>query len=245
MTTSQQQIGITPTAVPTRRLAGWLPAGMLDWPGRLSTTVFLGGCDFRCPFCHNGQLVGAPAVPADWDQLLAHLTEKRDWIDGVVITGGEPTTDPGLRDVLETMAELSVPVKLDTNGNHPDVVEEFLSDGLLAFVALDIKTVPAHYASLTGVDGVAERVARTVDLLIGSGVCHEFRTTAYPGAVALDDFAAIARQLEGGDRYAIQQFRPDNAMDPRASVVLPYRADALVTAAAVCETFLPTTVRGV
>jgi len=218
---------------------------MLDWPGRLTTTVFLGGCNFSCPFCHNGQLLAEPAEPGDWDALVAHLSQKRDWIDGVVITGGEPTTDPGLRDLLEVLAALRIPVKLDTNGSNPSLVQEYLADNLVEFVALDVKTIGAHYESLTGVEDAADCVVRTIDILIGSGIPHEFRTTAYPGAVALDDFATIARQLEGGDRYAIQQFRPDNAMDPRASAVLPYRTDALLEAAAACEAFLPTTLRGV
>ncbi len=76
---------------PTDRLVGWLPAGMLDWPGRLTATLFLGGCDFRCPFCHNAALVAPPAQPASWDDLAAYVSSKRDWLDGVVITGGEPT----------------------------------------------------------------------------------------------------------------------------------------------------------
>lgn len=245
MITPQHKAGQSHTETPTRRLAGWLPAGMLDWPGRLTTTVFLGGCNFACPFCHNGQLLTEPTEPGDWDALVAHLTNKRDWIDGVVITGGEPTTDPGLRDLLESVAGLRIPVKLDTNGSNPQLVERLLADDLVAFVALDVKTIGAHYDTLTGLGGSAETVARTADMLIGSGVPHEFRTTAYPGAVALDDFAEIAHQLEGGDRYAIQQFRPENALDPRASAVLPYRREALLAAAIECESYLPTALRGV
>jgi pyruvate formate lyase activating enzyme len=245
MITPQRHATKPELAAPTRRFAGWLPAGMLDWPGRLTTTIFLGGCDFRCPFCHNGQLVAEPDRSADWGAFVTHLDDKRDWLDGVVITGGEPTTDPGLRTLLEALAEMRLPVKLDTNGNHPELIAEFLADGLVAFVALDVKTVAMHYGALTGVEGAGGRVTRTAGILIGSGVAHEFRTTAYPGAVALDDLVDIARLLEGGDRYVIQQFKPDNAMDPRASSVLPYRADALVAAASLCDKHLPTTLRGV
>ncbi len=245
MPTPQTHTGAPAVATPTQRLAGWLPAGMLDWPGRLTTTIFLGGCDFRCPFCHNADLVVQPSAPADWSALVDYLAGKRDWLDGVVVTGGEPTTDPGLRGLLEVLDSLRVPVKLDTNGNHPDIVERLIADGLVSFVALDVKTTPEHYAALTGVDGAADRVVRTADLLISSGIAHEFRTTAYPGALALDDFTTIAQLLEGGDHYAIQQFRPENAMDPRASTVLPYRTEALLAAATACDTYLPTTLRGV
>ncbi len=245
MITPQDRTEKVDPEAPTCRLAGWLPAGMLDWPGRLTTTVFLGGCNFRCPFCHNGQLLSEPTEPGDWDGLVTHLTEKRDWIDGVVITGGEPTTDPGLRDLLESVAALRIPVKLDTNGSNPHLVQELLSDNLVEFVALDVKSVSDRYATLTGCDDSADMAARTIDMLIGSGVPHEFRTTAYPGAVALDDFAVIAQQLQGGDRYAIQQFRPENALDPRASAVVPYHRDALLAAAIACESYLPTALRGV
>lgn len=244
MNSPHTQAESTSVEAPTRRLVGWRPAGMLDWPGRVTTTIFLGGCDFRCPFCHNGQLVTEPAECADWNALAAHLIEKRDWLDGVVITGGEPTTDPALRTVLEALSELDMPVKLDTNGNHPEIVAELIAEGLVAFVALDIKSLRDRYDAVSGVEGSGERVTRTIESLIGSGIAHEFRTTAYPGAVALDDFAKIAQTLRGGDRYAIQQFQPDNAMDPRAVSVLPYHADELAEAVIECRKYLPTALRG-
>jgi pyruvate formate lyase activating enzyme len=217
---------------------------MLDWPGRLSATVFLGGCDFRCPFCHNEALVSVPDASADWNILLAHLEAKRHWLDGVVITGGEPTLDPGLPEMLRTFARMEIPVKLDTNGNHPDVLRSLLSEGLISYVALDIKTPFARYAALTGVAESGANVAESVEIIIDSGVAHEFRTTVYPGAVSLEDLEDIARAVEGGDRYALQQFVPTTTLDPRASAVLPFNPDALHETASSCCRYLPTTVRG-
>ena len=240
----QQTTAVTCEA-PTSRIAGWLPAGMLDWPGRLSATVFLSGCDFRCPFCHNPGLIGSTCGEAAWKPLAEHLTEKRGWLDGVVVTGGEPTTDPGLRDLLCALKVMGMPVKLDTNGNNPEAVRSIIEDDLVSMVALDIKTLPGRYDRLTGVHGSGDRVVQTAALLIDSGVSHEFRTTAYPGGLALDDFEAIASLLEGGDNYVIQQFRPEGTLDPRASAVLPYRADALLGVASLCCAYLPTTTRGV
>lgn len=242
-------MSVSPTRIstakgPTQRLAGWLPAGMLDWPGRLSATIFLGGCDFRCPFCHNAALISAPTEPAAWSGLAEHLEAKRGWLDGVVITGGEPTTDPDLVRTLEYFAEMHMPVKLDTNGNNPDVLETVLAAGLVSYVALDIKTAFDRYDELTGARDAGSRVSRSVELIVTSGVPHEFRTTAYPGAMMLDDLVEIARSLEGGDRYAVQQFVSETTLDPRASAVLPYRPDALVEVVERCNTYIPTVLRG-
>ncbi len=217
---------------------------MLDWPGRVSATIFLGGCDFRCPFCHNAALINAPQESASWSGLAAHLDAKRGWLDGVVITGGEPTTDPDLLRTLEFFSEMRMPVKLDTNGNNPEVLESVLGDGLVSYVALDLKTTFDRYDMLTGVHDAGSRVSRSVELIVASGVPHEFRTTAYPGAIILDDLIDIARSLEGGDRYAVQQFVPATTLDPRASAVLPYRPDALAQVVIQCNDYIPTVLRG-
>lgn len=243
MTTPPTGAPVRATA-PTGRLAGWQPAGMLDWPGRLTTTVFISGCEFRCPFCHNPSLLASGGECGDWDALAAHLDDKRGWLDGVVITGGEPTGDPALFDLLGELKRRSVPVKLDTNGSNPQVLARAISDKMVSYVALDVKTLPERYGALTSRPGTGEAVLECIDTIISSGIAHEFRTTAYPGAVSLDDFTAIAGLVEGGDRYAIQQFNPTTTLDPRAAGVLPYRADALHAAAAACERYLPTVVRG-
>ena len=232
------------TQAPTDRIAGWMPAGMLDWPGRLTATVFLAGCSLRCPFCHNPSLVSADNAEASWTDLEKYLRTKRDWLDGVVITGGEPTDDPCIDVLLQRIGELGYPVKLDTNGSNPDTLENLLATGLIAHVALDIKTTLGRYDALVGRSGTAMRVERTLTLLRRSGVSHEFRTTAYPGAVTIDDLPAIAGMLRGGDLYAIQQFVPDTTLDPRAGAVLPFRPDALHAIAKHCDRYLPTIERG-
>lgn len=217
---------------------------MLDWQGRLTTTLFLSGCSLRCPFCHNPGLIGNAEHSADWSAFEQYLVEKRDWLDGVVITGGEPTDDPGLAELLQRIASLGYEVKLDTNGTNPDTLEALLHAGLVRHVALDIKTTPERYDALVGRRGTAMRVQRTIELLRTSNVSHEYRTTAYPGALAIDDLPVIARSLDGGPLYAIQQFVPEHTLDPRAGAVLPFRPDALHEAAALCGRHLPTIVRG-
>jgi pyruvate formate lyase activating enzyme len=215
---------------------------MLDWEGHLTTTVFVAGCNLRCPYCHNPDLLVA-GDRLDTEPLIEHLHAKRDWLDGAVITGGEPTLDPGLFDLLDEIAALCLPVKLDTNGTKPDVLRGLIESGLVSAVALDIKTSPHRYGEL-GPGSRWEPVSESLRLVLGSGIPHEVRTTAYPGLVAIDDLAAIARSAAGADRYRIQQFRPDRTLARTAGRISPYSAEALHDAAVACSEYVPTSVRG-
>lgn len=217
---------------------------MLDWPGRISTTLFLSGCTLRCPYCHNPGLVPCGSSSGTWDKLLAHLSVRRGWIDGVVLTGGEPTADPDLTGMLEALSERGIPVKLDTNGSAPHVLERVIEAGLVDYVALDVKTFPGRYARF-GPAGVGESVTRSISMLLSSGVAHEFRTTVYPPLITPDELPELASSLRGGDSYAIQQFRPDRTLDATAASVAPAHPLEILQAAEKCSRYLPTTTRGV
>ncbi len=217
---------------------------MLDWPGRMATSLFLSGCGFACPYCHNRHLLHPIDVPGDWAAFATHVLEKRAWLDGVVVTGGEPTDDPDLRELLHAIADMGMPVKLDTNGSRPELVRQLISEGLVSAIAVDIKAAPSHYAAITGWEGAADAVSETVAVVIGSGIEHEFRTTAYPGAVSPLDLEHIAHSLRGGRMYAIQQFRPVDGMPQGVASVEPYADDTLLDAAQECSRHLPTVVRG-
>ncbi len=232
------------TETPSRRIAGILPAGMLDWPGRVAPTIFLSGCNFTCPYCHNAELL-APSVSEDgWGEVKAYLRRRRSWIDGVVITGGEPASDPDLIPLLTAIADEGLPIKLDTNGSRPDVVERVIADGLVQRLAIDIKTTWERYPEISGVPDVAAAVRQTVAIVAQSGIPHEYRTTVYPGIVAPEDLPEIAAELSGGELYAIQQFRSGQTLDPRADAIEPYNADILRHAASQCDKYLPTITRG-
>ncbi len=224
-------------------MAGFLPTGMLDWPGNVATTVFLTGCTLRCPYCHNPSLIEAHGTPGVWEDLLAHLTVRRGWIDGVVVSGGEPTADPDLVALLESLVARGLRVKLDTNGTRPDVLERLLASGLVEYVALDVKTLPHRYGTL-GAPGAGELVLESVSLLRRAAIPHEYRVTVYPPVISCEELPDLARLLAGGPLLAIQRFRPGRTLDHRAGDVDPVSPDDLASAARTCSTFLPTVTRG-
>jgi pyruvate formate lyase activating enzyme len=217
---------------------------MRDWPGKVTATLFLSGCSLHCPYCGNAALRSPTRDPVDWEHIVEHLHATRSMLDGVVITGGEPTEDPDLPSLMAALADIRVPAKLDTNGMRPDVLRLLLAEQLVSFVALDVKAVPSRYREITGHVGSASLVAESIEAIIRSGVEHEFRTTVFPGAVEADDLPRIARSLRGGRLYALQQFRPGHTLESTASDVPPYDAQTLRAAARACSAHLPTIVRG-
>ena len=152
---------------------------LLDFPGRVACTVFLDGCNFRCPFCHNSELLEGKAEPVmDDAELLAFLQKRKGILDGVCITGGEPTLQPELESLLRRIKELGYPVKLDTNGYRPQILRKLVEAGLVDYVAMDIKNGPEDYAQTVGLQKMdLSRIEESIRFLTQSGVDYEFRTT--------------------------------------------------------------------
>ena len=216
-----------------------------NWPGRRTATILLGGCNLSCPFCFDPEHVGRRRSNTTVAQLAEQLAFRAPTLDGVVISGGEPTTCSALGSLLHAIAATNLPVKLDTNGTQPEVLESLIADGLLDFISLDVKTTPERYDRLTGGSRVWEQVERSIALLLGGDVDHEFRTTCYPFAIPSSYLPALATRLAGGKRYALQQFQPRRTLDPAAATVAPYSADELRRVAMLCSVHIPTVVRGV
>ena len=181
---------------------------LLDYPGKVACTVFLGGCDLRCPFCHNSGLVAGP-MPAELDDgaLLAFLDKRRGLLDGVCVTGGEPLLRPELPQLLSRIKELGYPVKLDTNGGRPERLRALLEAGLVDYVAMDIKNSPERYEETAGVPGLDLAPFReSVSLLLRGTVDYEFRTTVVREFHDADSFQAIGPWIAGARRYFLQSF---------------------------------------
>ena len=211
-------------------LRGWVRTSLIEFPDHIATVLFTGGCNFRCPMCHNADLVlrpdSGPALPEE--EVWAFLERRRGLVNGAVITGGEPTQDRDLPAFLRRLRRHHLDIKLDTNGYCPDVLQALLTEGLVDYVALDVKAPPAKYPALTGLGDVdVSRVERSITLLRRSGVAHEFRTTVVPGLLVEEDIAAIARWIAGVQHYVLQQFRPLHTLDPSLARVKPYPAARL------------------
>jgi len=181
---------------------------LLDFPGRVACTVFLGGCDFRCPFCHNSGLLdaGAPALMDD-TELLEFLEKRKGILDGVAFTGGEPLLRPELPALMEKIRALGYPIKLDTNGNHPDKLKAVINAGLVAYVAMDIKNSPERYAGTIGLETFdIAKIQESLDFLRSGAVDYELRTTVVDEFHDDDSFRGIAQWIKGAKRYYLQCF---------------------------------------
>ena len=192
------------------RIAGYQPVSLLDFPGKVAAVVFTQGCPLRCVYCHNPELIPPLGKEAlEKGDVIDRLAARRHFLDGVVVTGGEPTVHPDLPGFLREIKALGLETKLDTNGVHPTMVARILKEGLADFVAMDLKHVWERYPDVVGraLPLVAENCRETFRLLRASGVPCEFRTTVYPALHDVDDLMRIAGMLGDGDRYALQAVR--------------------------------------
>ena len=181
---------------------------LLDYPGRVACTVFLGGCDLRCPFCHNSGLIAGP-LPAELDsqELLDFLSRRRGLLDGVCVTGGEPLLRPELPLLLQKIKALGYPVKLDTNGSHPQQLQSLIKEGLVDYVAMDVKNSPQRYGETVGVPALELLpFQESISLLLQGQVDYEFRTTVVREFHDKDSFRAIGPWIAGAKRYFLQNF---------------------------------------
>ena len=181
---------------------------LLDFPGRVACTVFLGGCDLRCPFCHNFELVDGSAPPVmDDAQLLAFLEKRRGLLDGVAITGGEPTLRPDLPDLIRSIRALGYAVKLDTNGTHPGVLSSLLEENLLDYAAMDVKNTQEKYALTAGLASFdLSAVRESLALLRSHQTEYELRTTVVDELHEPEDFHGIGELAAGAPRFFLQAF---------------------------------------
>ena len=192
-------------------IGGFLKNSFIDFPGNISAVIFTAGCNFKCDFCHNSQLIPlAEKSNVSLIEIFDFLVKRRGLIDAVVITGGEPTIQSDLKDVVMKIKKLGYLVKLDTNGSNPYILEELLSEGLLDYVAMDVKEMPENYDRFC--KGIGKNIEKSMALLKNSGVPHEFRTTFEPRLSTLD-IEKIAALVGEGENYFIQKYNlPDETV---------------------------------
>ena len=196
------------------KILGFIPTSFSDWDGKLVSILFLGGCNYRCPFCQNYPLLieEDPEREVAWDEVARHLKNKKQWIDGMVVSGGEPLLHPEVFDLCTRIKELGFPVKMDTNGSLPYVLMELVERRLVDYVAMDIKTaLDERYSKACGLKVETGLVERSIDFLMKGRLDYEFRTTLVPGLVGKPEISSIVKRIKGARKYALQQFVPDNA----------------------------------
>lgn len=210
-----------------------------DFPGHISATVFLGGCSFRCPYCHNRDLVLNPEEypTIDMDGFLGFLDSRMNWLEGVCISGGEPLLSEELETLIRVVKERKFLVKLDTNGSCPERLAGLLREGLLDWIAMDIKAPLDRYREVTRSDVRESDIERSASLIRASGLPHIFRTTVVPTLIGREDIRRIGEWLQGAELYQLQQFVPRNTIDPAFLDVAPYPREEFVMLAEIAENY--------
>ncbi len=214
------------------RIVGFLPTSLIDWDKKITSVIFIGGCNFACPFCHNPEVANdSPKLPTiTWEELKGSLESKLGWLDGVVITGGEPMMHPEIFELCAKIKQLGLKVKLDTNGSFPYPLKRAIAQKLVDFVAMDIKAPlnEGRYSQAVGRPlPTLSTIRRSIRLLLESGVEYEFRITMVPGLVNPEDMPAIGTALKGANTVVLQQFVPENARTKMYQEKKPYTQEEI------------------
>ena len=190
------------------QIHGFNKTTLLDYPGLVAATIFTGACNFRCPYCHNAELVlnpsSQPVIPEE--EIIAHLKKRRGITQGVCITGGEPTLQKDLKDFIKKLKELELKVNLDSNGYKPEVLKDLVKEGLLDYVAMDVKAPLDEYDIIAGVKLDSSKLKESIDFLIEGHVPYEFRTTVVKDFHTRESFEKMAELIKGADRYFLQGY---------------------------------------
>lgn len=225
------------------KICGLQKTTLLDYPGHVAATIFLGGCNFRCPFCHNSGILSlseiTPEELLDEAEVLAFLKKRSGILEGVCITGGEPTLQPGLKEFISKIKQIGLKVKLDTNGYKPDVLKELCEAGLIDMVAMDIKNAPGRYAETAGIPEFhMERIQESVEYLkTQQKIPYEFRTTVVREFHTEKDIRAIGEWLAGESAYFLQAYK--DSSEVLQSGLSGYEKDELHALLAIAREYLP------
>ncbi len=217
---------------------------LIDYPGKICATIFTQGCNFRCPYCHNPELVDSSlhGQPLTEEALLAFLEQRRGKLDAVNITGGEPLLQQGLIEFLQQLRGLGYLVKIDTNGSFPKQLREIISEGLLDYVAMDIKAPLERYEEIVKVPVSPDDIEESIAIIMGSGIDYEFRTTLVKNLLEGEDVDNIGRLIKGSRRYVMQKFVPSKTLDPAFMTSSGWTDEELYQIKGRLERFLPSVI---
>jgi len=214
-------------------IKGFLETSFLDWPGKLCSVLFVPYCNFRCPYCHNHPLVlnpdQYPSIPLE--EVMNRLDSFQNWIDGVCVTGGEPTLHPDLPDLIRKIKRHGFAVKLDTNGSNPEMLESLIEKKEIDYVSMDVKGPldSFNYRKAAGAPIDMERIVKSIEILKRGYVEYQFRVTVVPGFHREEDIRSLGHQLRAGERVMLQNFNPESPLDSSLKTIEPYDQSRLKT----------------
>ncbi len=212
------------------QIGGLEKVSLLDYPGKISAIVFTYGCNLRCEYCHNPELVIQELnkeLQVNREDLINYLKKRIGKIDAVVITGGEPLIYHDINDLINEIKSLGLLVKLDTNGFFPEKLQELIDLNFLDYIAMDVKYTAEDYSSITGDKDALEKVKKSIKIIQESGIDYEFRTTFVKGIHKINDSEGIAKLIKGSKRYYIQNFRPGKTLNPTLDISNSFKEDEL------------------
>ena len=211
-------------------IKGFQKLTLLDYPGQVAATIFVGGCNFNCSYCYNTDLVvnsnSMRTIPEE--EIFKELEKRKKMLDGVVICGGEPTIYSNLREFIEKIKKLGFLVKLDTNGSNPEMIKKLIDEKLIDYVALDIKGPKERYNEFVGKKVDVKKIQESIDILKEGRVDYEFRSTIVPTLHTKEDVIEMAKWIRGTKRYYLQNFRPEKTIDPKFEKIKPYPQEYLL-----------------
>jgi pyruvate formate lyase activating enzyme len=210
------------------QIAGYLKTSLIEWPGEICSVIFTPSCNFRCPFCHNRDLVRYKDTKRQSfkeEEVLTDLASRKKWIDAVVITGGEPTLQKDLAEFLKKVKSAGFSTMIHTNGTEPEVINKLIINRLVNYICLDLKGDFRNYERYTNVQFLMTNVKKSLEEIAKSGVEYEFRTTVVPGLHDLNNLEELAKEIKeiaSGAKWYLQQFRPMNTLDKKYLKVKPF-----------------------
>jgi len=210
-------------------IKGFIETSFIDWKGHLSSVLFTGGCNFRCPYCHNSDLVLRPNELEDipLNYIIKRLKKFKKWVGHIVITGGEPTIHNGLLDLIEEIKSLGFKIKLDTNGSNPEMLKELARRNLLDYIAMDIKGPLDRYSRWCGIEVDVERIKESLKFILEGSIDYEFRMTIVPFFHKEKDIYETVKYIKAAKRFYIQEFKPKNTLNPSFMTITPFSPDKI------------------
>lgn len=211
-------------------IKGFTPTSLVDWPGKIAAVIFLGGCSFRCHYCYNPEFIEKPEKMDDLDDevIFDYLKNKKKWLDGVVMLGGEPTIHKNFLKIVKKIKQSGLKIGVHTNGTNPKALKILIKNKLVDFIAMDIKAPLNSYKKVVNVNIDPTSIIESADIIMNSKIDYEFRTTVVPGLTEKEDIEKIGKWLKGAKRFFIQQFKPARTLNPKFRNVKPFRVSELL-----------------